>query len=88
MSKIDAVLTAASLSKRPSHSSIGKDNFLSIVESSIGPCTFVFSLWAIAFYLDRELAPPYLILSVLVFALTFPGQAHLQSSVGDRKSVV
>ena len=82
MSKTDALLSAASLNKRPSHSSIGKDNFLSIVESSIGPCTFVFLLWAIAFYMDRELAPPYLILSVLVFALTFPGQAHLQSSVG------
>ena len=82
MSKTDAVLSAASLIKRPSQSSIGKDHFLSIVESSIGPCTFVFSLWAIAFYVDGQLPPPYLILSVLVFALTFPGQAHLQSSVG------
>ena len=82
MSKTDAALSAASLNKRPSQSSISKDHFLSIVESSIGPCTFVFSLWAIAFYVDGELAPPYLILSVLVFALTFPGQAHLQSSVG------
>ena len=82
MPKTDAALSAASLNKRPSQSSISKDHFLSIVESSIGPCTFVFSLWAIAFYVDGELAPPYLILSVLVFALTFPGQAHLQSSVG------
>lgn len=82
MSKTDAALTAASLNKRPSPSSISKDNFLSIVESSLGPCAFVFSLWAIAFYIDGELAPPYLILSVLVFALTFPGQAYLQSSVG------
>ena len=82
MSKTDAVLSAASLNKRPSQSSISKDNFLSIVESSVGPCTFVFSFWAIAFYFDRELPPQYLILSVLVFALTFPGQAHLQSSIG------
>ena len=82
MLKTDAVLSAASLNKRPAPSSISKDNFLSIVESSIGPCTFVFSLWAVAFYIEGELAPPYLILSVLVFALTFPGQAHLQSSIG------
>lgn len=81
MSKPDAALAAAMLSTRPSHSSINKDNFLNIVESSIGPCTFVFSLWAIAFHTDGELAPPYLILSVLVFALTFPGQGHLQSAL-------
>ena len=82
MSKTDAALSAASLNKRPSPSSISKDNFLSIVESAVGPCTFVFSFWAIAFYFDGELPPQYLILSVLVFALTFPGQAHLRSSLG------
>lgn len=82
MSKTDAVLSAASLLKRPSQAAIGKDNFLSIIESSIGPCTYVFSLWALAFYYTGELPPPYLILSVLVFALTFPGQAHLESPLG------
>ena len=49
MSKTDAVLSAASLLKRPSQAAISKDNFLSIIESSIGPCTYVFSLWALAF---------------------------------------
>lgn len=82
MLKSDVALSAATLSKRPSQSTISKDNFLSIVESSIGPCAFVFSLWAIAYFVDGQLAPPYLILSVLVFALTFPGQAHLESSLG------
>ncbi|MEO8859335.1 MAG: undecaprenyl-phosphate glucose phosphotransferase [Burkholderiaceae bacterium] len=82
MLKTDVALSAATLNKQPSQSTISKDNFLSLVESSIGPCTFVFSLWAIAFFVDGELAPPYLILSVLVFALTFPGQAHLQSPLG------
>jgi len=82
MSKTDAVLSAASLQKRPSQSSIGKDNFLGVIESSLGPCAFVFSLWAVAYYHEGELPPPVLILSVLVFALTFPGQAHLQSSLG------
>jgi putative colanic acid biosynthesis UDP-glucose lipid carrier transferase len=80
MSKTDAVLSAASLLKRPRQSSITRDNFLSVIESLIGPCTLVFSLWVIAFYFDGALEPHYLILSVLVFALTFPGQAHLQST--------
>ncbi len=82
MSKTDAALSAASLLKRPSQTAISKDNFLGVVESSIGPCTYVFSLWALAYYYSGELPPPYLILSVLVFALTFPGQAHLESSIG------
>jgi putative colanic acid biosynthesis UDP-glucose lipid carrier transferase len=82
MFKIDAAPSAVSLKKRPLNSSVSKDNFLSIVESSIGPNTFVLSLWAIAFYFDGELLPQYLILSVLVFALTFPGQAYLESAIG------
>ena len=82
MSKTDAALSAAALLKRPSQTAISKDNFLSIVESSVGPVTYVFSLWALAVYYAGELPPPYLILSVLVFALTFPGQAHLESSIG------
>jgi putative colanic acid biosynthesis UDP-glucose lipid carrier transferase len=82
MPKTDALQSAANLHKRPSQSSISKDNVLSAIESSAGPCTFVFSLWAIGLYETGELPPPYLILSVLVFALTFPGQAHLQSSLG------
>jgi len=82
MSKTDAILSAATLQKRPSQSSIGKDNFLGVIESLLGPCAFVFSLWAVAYFFDGELPPPVLILSVLVFALTFPGQAHLQSSLG------
>lgn len=83
MSKIDVAVTAATLNKRRSGpSAIGRDTFLSLVESSIGPCMLVFSLWVVAFYLDGSLHPPYLILSVLVFALTFPGESHLGASAG------
>lgn len=54
-----------------------------MVESLLGPIALVFSLWAIAlYYFDGELPPPVLILLVLVFALTFPGQSHLQSPLG------
>ena len=47
MSKTDAALSAAALLKRPSQTAISKDNFLSIIESSAGPVTYVFSLWAL-----------------------------------------
>ena len=82
MQKTDAALSAAALLKRPSQAAISRDNFLGIIESSVGPVTYVFALWALAFYYTGELPPPYLILSVLVFALTFPGQRHLESSLG------
>ena len=82
MSKTDAALSAAALLKRPTQTTISRDNFLSIVESSAGPVTYVFSLWALAVYFLGALPPPYLILSVLVFALTFPGQPHLEASIG------
>lgn len=82
MQKTDAAVSAAAQLKRPAQTSISRDNFLGIVESSVGPVTFVFSLWALAIYQEGQLPPPYLILSVLVFALTFPGQRHLESTIG------
>jgi len=83
MSKSEAALSAASLVTRPAPAPIGRDNILGTIESLVGPSALVFSLWALAlYYFDGELPPPVLILSVLVFALTFPGPTHLQSSLG------
>ncbi len=61
--------------------SLGRDNLLSLIESAIGPGVYVFTLWALAYYFDGTVKPPYLILSIMVFAVTFPGQTRLQSSI-------
>ena len=82
MSKAHAPVSAASLNKHSEHTSLGKDNFLSIVESLLTPSALVASLWSVTFFFEGEILPPYLILAVLVFALTFPGQSKLQSSIG------
>lgn len=83
MSKSEAALSAATLIKRSSQAPIGRDNILGTIETLLGPAAIVFSLWATAlFYFDGALPPPVLILSLLVFALTFPSQARLQSSLG------
>jgi putative colanic acid biosynthesis UDP-glucose lipid carrier transferase len=83
MSKSEAALSAEALVKRPPPAPIGRDNILGSIESLIGPSALVFSLWAIAlYYFEGQLPPPVLILSVLVFALTFPGPTHLQSTLG------
>lgn len=80
MSKSHVILSAAALNKTPAAVALGKDNFLSIVESLASPASFVFSLWALALLFDGEVRAPYLILSVIVFALSFPGQPRLQLS--------
>ena len=83
MSKSEAALSAEALVKRAPQAPIGRDNILGSIESLVGPTALVFSLWALAlYYFDGALPPPVLILSVLVFALTFPGPTHLQSTLG------
>ncbi len=37
--------------------SLGRDNLLSIFEFSVGPCAFVFSLWALAYWFDADISP-------------------------------
>ncbi|KQP18461.1 undecaprenyl-phosphate glucose phosphotransferase [Pseudorhodoferax sp. Leaf267] len=39
-------------------------------------------MWGIGLYFDGALPPSHLILSVIVFAMTFPGTTQLQSSLG------
>ena len=63
--------------------SLGKDNLLSRIEAIVGPAALVGSLWAVAYYLDREISPPHLILAVIVFALAFPSSARLQTSLTE-----
>ena len=59
---------------------LGKDNLLSVFESLLDPCILVISLWLVAFVLEGELQPAYLILSVIVFSITFPGLSRLHST--------
>ena len=82
MFKANPTLSAA-LMKRPDPLALGKDNLLSMFESVIGPAALVLSLWGVSFYYEGEVPPAYLILSVIVFAMTFPSHARLQvSSLG------
>ena len=80
MSDTDTALLASTMQKRPERSSLGKDNLLSVFDALVGPAALVLSLWALAQYYEGEILPPYLILSIIVFALSFPGQARLQST--------
>ena len=56
---------------------LGKDNLLSVIEMGLEPVILVASLWLVAYIFERGLTGHYLILSVLLFAITFPGTARL-----------
>ena len=62
---------------------LGRDQLLNLLEISIDPLVLSLSLWPIAFWFDGYLAPPHVILSVIVFSLTFPGSAHLTQTPGN-----
>jgi putative colanic acid biosynthesis UDP-glucose lipid carrier transferase len=69
--------SAASRFRRASTLTIGRDNLLDLAEALLEPLALVLSLWMVAVYFEGELLPQYLILSVVLFALTFPGSARL-----------
>ena len=72
---------AASFSNRSQPASLGQDNLLSVFELTVGPGALVFSLWGLAYYFEGQVYASYIILGALMFALTFPGQVRLQSSI-------
>jgi putative colanic acid biosynthesis UDP-glucose lipid carrier transferase len=69
--------SAASHFRRASTLTIGRDNLLDLAEALLEPLALVISLWMVTIYFEGELLPQYLILSVVLFALTFPGSARL-----------
>jgi putative colanic acid biosynthesis UDP-glucose lipid carrier transferase len=59
---------------------IGRDNLINVIEVMLDPIVLTFSVWVIGFMEEGELTLPYMILSLMAFALTFPGQPRLQES--------
>ncbi|XVJ69090.1 MAG: undecaprenyl-phosphate glucose phosphotransferase [Rhizobacter sp.] len=81
MLKSNTSLLSIPLVKRADAPALGKDNLLSLFETSVGPVALALSLWVCAWVVEGGITPPYLILSVLVFALTFPGKSRLHASL-------
>src|SRR5262245_39549477 len=61
--------------------SVGRDQLLHLIEISIDPLVLALSLWAVALFVEEHLAPRHVILSVVRFAVTFPGSANLNRTV-------
>ena len=78
MAQTELTMAARRNSARRAPGQIAADDFLSAIEAMLDPGVLVASLWCLALWYEGELAPPYLILSVIVFSITFPGTSRLQ----------
>ncbi len=66
--------------RKASGIAIARDNILYLTESLLEPLVIVFTLWAIAIWDEGDLTPHYLMFSVILFSLTFPGGAIIRKS--------
>ncbi len=59
---------------------LGRSHVFTVIEAGLDPLILVLSLWGLAWYAEGSIEPAYLILSVLVFSLSFPGASQLRVS--------
>lgn len=83
MAEINGMKSASAWRDGPASNSIllGKSNLFRIVEGALDPLVLVFTLWALAYHFEGTIRPHYLILSVVVFSLTFPASSRLRLSI-------
>src|SRR3982751_3058755 len=67
--------------REPRSRGLGRSHLFTAVEAGLDPLVLVFSLWGLAFYYEGSVRPAYLILSLIVFSLTFPGSSQLRQPV-------
>jgi len=72
---------ASLLSLRSKTSPISRDNLLGVIEMSLDSVILITALLLVALRLEGEIRPAHLLLSVLLFSLTFPGASHLHYTV-------
>ena len=84
MAEVNPTKSASTLLERRDSGAIGlgRSHIFRVVESALDPLVLVFSLWALAYYFEGSVRPPYLILSIIVFSLTFPAASRLRLSIG------
>lgn len=66
--------------RKASGIAFSRDNILFIAESIVEPLIIVLTLWGVAIWMDGELLPNYLILSVILFSVTFPGNTRINNA--------
>lgn len=64
--------------RAPTSTGRGSSHVFPVIEAALDPLVLVFSLWALAFHFEDAVSPAYLILSIIVFSLTFPGTSQFR----------
>jgi len=57
--------------------SVGRDNLLNLIEITLEPLVLVLSQWAVTLWIKGDIEGGDIILSLIVFSLTFPGTTRL-----------
>ena len=57
---------------------LGLSHFFTVIETVLDPIILVLSLYALALYFEKSVSPAYMILSIIVFSLTFPGTSQFR----------
>ncbi|MDB5963540.1 MAG: sugar transferase [Polaromonas sp.] len=83
MADLNPANSASDWLERPEPRSLGlgRSHLFAVIEAGLDPLVLVFSLWALALYVEGVVRPAYLILSVIAFSLTFPGTSKLRLPV-------
>ncbi len=68
--------------------SLGRDSLLSLLEAAIDPVILVLSVWWTSVHLRGRLTLLDLTISIVIFALTFPGKHRLAKRLGSMVSEV
>lgn len=69
--------TVPAVFRRTNRLSIGRDQLLSLFEVVLEPLVLAISLWVLALTINGRVAGHEVILSLIVFSLTFPGSSRL-----------
>ncbi|MDP3539207.1 MAG: undecaprenyl-phosphate glucose phosphotransferase [Azonexus sp.] len=56
---------------------IGRENLLNLAEALLEPVVLTVATMLVAYYFEYEFSPPYLLLGIILFSLSFPGPARL-----------
>ena len=79
-SETSLALSSSRMSMPPSSEAFDRNYALQAVEALLEPGMQALSLLLICFAVEGELRSPYLVLSALTFAISFPGHSRLQST--------
>jgi putative colanic acid biosynthesis UDP-glucose lipid carrier transferase len=68
--------------RRTGRMAAGRDRALDLLEMALEPLALVAALWGAALLVEGRLSAPHMILALVVFSLSFPGEARLRHARG------